>query len=82
MMQGVCGRGGGGGMDLAAGCERRALASSLEEALEKPPMEPRVQAEISRTRVAPPAPTPTRNCTCHRLPWVRKLFDIALVECK
>lgn len=62
--------------DLSAGWERRALASSLEEALEKPPMEPRVQAEISRTKVAPPAPTPTRNCTQHlsignnTAPWV------------
>ena len=53
------------GSDLSAGWERRALASSLEEALEKPPMEPRVQAEISRTKVAPPAPTPTKNCTQH-----------------
>ena len=55
--------GAGVGSDLAAGWERRALASSSEEALEKPPMEPRVQAEISRTKVAPPAPTPTKNCT-------------------
>jgi len=57
--------------NLAAGWVCRALAKTLEEAFEKPPMEPRVQADSCRTKVAPPAPRPTKNCIISSLSWLQ-----------
>lgn len=46
-----------------AGRDCRALARTLEEADEKPPMEPRVHADSWRTKLALPTPRPTTNCS-------------------